>query len=814
MNYWICIFCFLFPQLSKEDKSNIKKPVLISKIDPDVIKKISKSNLKGRVILKLEIDKNGNVKKSRYLTDPGPGLGIFAQKLSLNFKFSPGEIDGKPVKCITLFTIDFGKTSEKNKKIKTKPKLNLLPKIVKNKNKTRKNINYEKKSEINKPVIKQIPGKSENSIYETTIIGSRGLTASSDQLIRNRDFLLFPRKTPSDLLLMVPQLHISQHSGSGKGHQIFLRGFDAEHGQDIYIGYSGIPLNEPSHVHGIGYTDLHFIIPEMIKTIEVLKGPYDVRYGNFATAGSVNFILKDSLKHSYISSEAGFFSTIQNTLVLSKKFSGLKTIFTVQQFSTKGYTSFGNWSGYRLFGKISKKLKYGKLSLNISSYESSWNSADAIPVRAVDSGLIDFYGGIDSSDGGSSRRDHIGLSWEKKTENGNLKSNIYFVNRNSTIFTNYTYFLNNPTYGDQTEQGDSRYIYGGRVEKNWKTGKFKFLAGVVYRSDNIKLNFYRTENRIRWDTGADVHGNIMDAGTYLRMKIKPTKWFNIIAGLRHDYLWFKTEGVQDFVLPSGAIIEEQPCNGSNSQNIFSPKLSFIITPVKDLNIFFNSGTGFHSLDMRDAVLNPQQEIPIAYAGEVGIRTKLWKKLDIAGAFWGTYLEQEIFFDPTLGKSINLGESQRTGFEFEARLKIFRWLSSSLDGSYTNSKLINSSDPIPNSPSFLFRGVISVRKKFRSENWYGGILSMGFRARYIGERDLQEGYKSEPVNLYDLLVRYRFKRFSLQLTINNLLNTKWKDAQFYYSSRVSLNEPDIGYKCYHFTAGTPFSVKLLLKVNLD
>jgi len=638
-------------------------------------------------------------------------------------------------------------------------------------------------------------------------------------VVRDRDFLLFTRQTASDLLQVVPGLHISQHSGSGKGHQIFLRGFDAEHGQDLYIGFDGVPLNEPSHVHGIGYTDLHFILPELVKRIRVIKGPYDVRYGAFATAGAVNFELKDTLPRSYVDLTGGSFGTLQGTLAFSPECKALDLVLAVQGFSTRGYTAFGDWKGMRSLARASRPLGGGRLSVTLVIYKSLWQAADAVPERLVKSGALDFYGGLDDTDGGASDRQHLATSYRKSWGPNAFGASLFAAQRRTRIFTNYTYLLEHPETGDQTEQADQRWILGGRVEwereLRWRRLRVTTLVGAIFRSDWVDIALYRTRARQRWDRGAEVQARLLDVGTYARVEVIPVRWFRAVAGLRYDHLAYEVTGVQDLVRPSGAIDHDQPVDGTTGRNVLAPKASLIFSPVKRLDLFLNFGMGYHPLDARDAVLNPKQQIPLATAGEVGFRTRLWQRLDLAGSLWATFLEQEIFFDPTLGRSVDTGRSRRIGGELEARLRLWPWLHLLLDGSYTDARLVDSGDPVPNSPNLLIRGGITAYKRLHSRYRFfrGSLLRVGLRVRYIGARDLAGGYRSADATLVDLLVGYRLRWFAVEVSMENLLNQRWRDAQYHYVSRATLAEPDTGVAGSHFTAGTPFALRLGLRVFL-
>lgn len=776
--------------------------------------------VRGPVLLELTIDEHGAVTAAKALTDPGPGLGPLAAKAARSLRFTPARVKGKAVRCLIRFTLSFaGPKAIRRPRPRATPAPRTRPRPEqppRARTAPRPRTPAPPRS-APRPARPRTPPS--RPVYATTVIGRRALTAASDQTVRDRDFLLFPRQTASDLLLMVPQLHISQHSGSGKGHQIFLRGFDAEHGQDLYIGFDGVPINEPSHIHGIGYTDLHFIVPELVRRIRILKGPYDVRYGAFATAGAVNFELKDRLDRSYIDVSGGSFSTLQGTLAFSPDLQALDLLVAVQGFSTRGYTSFGDWKGVRSMARVSKALGGGRLALTLVAYASLWNAADAVPARLVDRGDLDFYGGLDDTDGGASQRQHLAVSYKKDWKGNTLLASLYLAQRRSRIFTNYTYLLEHPDHGDQTEQADQRWILGGRAEwereLRWRKLRVTTLVGAVFRSDWVDMTLHRTRARQRWDRGAEVSARLMDVGSYARVEVSPVRWFRVLAGLRYDHLAYDVTGVQDLVRPSGAIDHDQPVNGTAGRNVFAPKGTLIFSPAKQLDLFVNFGTGFHPLDARDAVLNPDQRVPLAYAGELGFRTRLWKRLDLAGSAWGTYMEQEIFFDPTLGRSVDTGQSRRLGGELEARLRILRWLHLHLDGSYTDARLVESGDPVPGSPNLLIRGGVTVYKRFRTRVRFfqGSVLRAGVRVRYIGARPLAGGQRSEDATLVDLLIGYRLRWFALELAMDNLLDQRWRDAQYHYVSRASLSEPDTGVAGYHFTAGTPFAVRATLRVFL-
>lgn len=655
--------------------------------------------------------------------------------------------------------------------------------------------------------------------YSTVVIGLRPLTASSDRRVRNQDFVSLPTRTPSDLLLLVPQLHISQHSGSGKGHQIFLRGFDCEHGDNLSIFFEGVPLNEPSHVHGVGYTDLHFLIPSVLKEMRVIKGPYDARYGDFSTAGAVNFTLKDRLEKSVVAFGGGSFQTMEGMLAFSPQIKGVNVLVALEGFSTQGFTAQGKWDGFRAIGKVSKRLSVGKISLITAAYGSHWKSTDAIPQRLLSSGEKGFYDGVDPTDGGSSSRQHLSLHYKTGSSRRGFKALAYLYRRTTRIYTNYTYLLENPSFSDQSEQGDARWVMGAKAQfyRRWKFGflKIRGVMGGGWKHDDIETALYRTEKQTRFDRVAELDQKLHNLSAFTSLSFIPCTWVRLITGLRYDYFLFDVQGLMDLSLPSGFIEQDQPVNGTKGFGLPTPKVSLVFLPHRTISLFLNYGMGFHSPDARDPILNDDMDIPVAHAGEVGFRLRLGKKVDIAGAFWGVYMERDMYFDPKFGRSVDTGSTRRLGGELEARGSIKPWLYLFLDASYTDAKLIETKEPLIGSPSWLCSGgaVGTFRIPWGPQVIKNSVIRGGLRLRYIGSRYLAEGMKAEDAFLGDILLDWDTRHFGLSLSITNFWDAKWRDAQFYYTSRASLDEPIQGIKDFHFTPGSPLEVKATLRLYL-
>jgi outer membrane receptor protein involved in Fe transport len=646
------------------------------------------------------------------------------------------------------------------------------------------------------------PGDGAIVLAPVDVVTARPLAAASQRTVRDRDFLLLPRQTASDLLLNVPHLHISQHSGGGKGHQIFLRGFDAEHGEDVAIYLEGVPLNLPSHIHGIGYVDLHFLIPEAVARIDLIKGPYDVRYGDFATAGALDFELRSHFDQWQSATTYGRFNTFSQRVHLGTGRSGpVYAAASAEYFRTDGFTDFGGWQGGRFLGKVGTRVGKNDLFLLLGAYRSAWDAADTIPQAAVDSGRIGFYGGIDDSDGGEAHRYHLSAHLTRRAADWRLRTLAYVVHSRALIYSNYTYFLKSPDHGDQTEQGDERVYFGARADavRVLRTGpaEWTLRAGGEYRGDIADITQWRTEDRARWDRVTQYDGTIHAAGLYLNAEVRPVRWFRAVAGGRYDHFFFDLAGVEDLVRPSGYVDQELPLEGTADAGIFSPKAALIFSPSGQWDLFVNYGRGFHSPDIRDKVRNPGAVIPDAHIGELSTRVRIGRRFDIAGGVWAGYVADELFFDPDLGRSVGQGASRRLGGELETRWAPWDPVLLYADVSYTDARLVAEESPVVGSP----RWMVTSGAALRDLHGFRGNL----RVRYIGSRPLDKGRLSSAETVVDLLAGWEHRWVALDLTVENLLNHQWKDSQFYYVSRY---RPDIEALApgYHFTPGTPLAIK--------
>ena len=442
--------------------------------------------------------------------------------------------------------------------------------------------------------------KLEPSTIQLNEIEFHSEKSFEQQLIGKINHKLRPINNSQEFLRNVPGLFIGQHAGGGKAEQIFLRGFDIDHGTDIQINTDGIPVNMVSHAHGQGYADMHFVIPELVNEIKFQKGLYNAAKGNFATAGFVELNTKTAIEKSEIKFEVGQFNTYRGLgifdLLGQKGKSKNQTAYVAGEynFSDGYFENPQDFNRINLFGKYHGHL--GKNTIftgTISSFFSKWNASGQIPNRAVTNGQIGYFGAIDPNEGGVTSRQNINFQLISNTKNNaTVKNQIYFSNYNFDLFSNFTFFLRDSINGDQIKQFEKRKMWGynGSITKNGKIWKKNHttILGLAFRADatnNTELSYTKNRNQILENIKlGDI--NELNLSVFADETIQINENFNINTGIRFDYFNHK---YFDKLLNNKYLADNF---------IVSPKLNLSYTFNKRFQTYLYTGKGFHSNDTR------------------------------------------------------------------------------------------------------------------------------------------------------------------------------------------------------------------------
>lgn len=656
------------------------------------------------------------------------------------------------------------------------------------------------------------------TLSTVAIESDRPVSAASSAYLTQMDFENRPKNSAQDMLRLVPGLFIAQHAGGGKAEQIFIRGFDCDHGTDVATFVDGIPVNMPSHGHGQGYEDLHFLIPEVVKGMSVFKGPYAPQYGDFATGAAVQFNTMDTLETNLFQLESAYVPTVSaisanraiTLLQLPEMSSNVTSYIAADIIQNRGY--FERNQHFNRFNVFSKTVftinDRSKLSFSASGFGSSWDASGQIPERAVKSGLISRYGSIDDSEGGTTQRNNLNLVYHVNLGNGEFETQVYSCNYRFRLFSNFTFFLEDSIHGDEIEQGDYRVIRGLNAKYTipHQLGKLTntFTLGTSFRADEIENELWHVVKRERLQARAHSFIHERSSAIYLNESIRFNNHFRVELGGRYDYFIFDVKDQ----LPSDSLRSNY--SGYNYQTLFSPKLNIIYMISDRLQFFLNSGKGFHSNDARSVVQEKKNhQLPQTWGAEVGSIIHIGKQIACSGAVWWMDSENELVYVGDDGNTENKGSSRRMGIDASIRYRLYSWLFADVDFTLSKNNFTENifgktqatDYNIPLAPVITSAGGFTVDLKSGME--------ASIRYRYMADRPANESNTiiAHGYTIFDASINYKIKHFKIGLVVENLLDTKWNEAQFDTESKLPLENKAVDE--LHFTPGTPFVTKVIV-----
>lgn len=626
--------------------------------------------------------------------------------------------------------------------------------------------------------------------------------SSSEKNVSGAEVNAWPSSRPAEALEVVPGLIVTQHSGDGKANQYFLRGFNLDHGADLAISVDGMPVNMRTHAHGQGYADLNFLIPELIDSINIRKGPYFADEGDFSSVGSVHINLLDSIK-SMASVTVGSFGYRRGFAVTSTRL-GEGALLVAGEAGA----SNGPWDNPDNLRKLNGVMRYSQgtaedgFSLTGMAYANKWNSTDQIPARAIASGEIGLYGALDPSDGGNSSRFSLSGNWARSDDTGGSKANFYVIRSSLNLWNDFTYFLSDPVNGDQFHQHDDRVLGGINASHTFRS-RFAGLPveteiGVQSRYDDIRLDL---SNTLRRQLLSPVRGDAVQEGSvgiFAQNTLRWTDWLRSIVGWRGD---FYDTSVKSVFTPANS--------GAANAFIGSPKFGLVLGPFAGTEFFVNAGEGFHSNDARGVTISesPLDGSPLRASpflvktrgAEVGLRSKLIPGLTGAVSLFVLDSASEILFAGDAGDTKASRPSRRYGVEWTSDYRPRSWLALQGDIAMTHARF-RGDDPeraasyasvagfpasqignapgndIPGAPNMIASAGFRLGE---STGWFGAL-----RYRYFGPRPLTEdgAFISAATGLLNGRLGFRFDNgWRIQLDGFNLLGSRSDQITYAYGS---------------------------------
>ena len=675
--------------------------------------------------------------------------------------------------------------------------------------------------------------------------GVSQMSAASEGDVSPQQVESQPLLRPGAVLENVPGLIVTQHSGEGKANQYFLRAFNLDHGTDLATDIDDMPVNMPTHAHGQGYSDLNFLIPELISDLHFKKGPYYSDEGDFATAGAVRMGLRSQIDAAAALGvgEGGY----RRALLMGSFPLGTGTLLAAGE----AFHNDGPFNVPDDYNRLNGVLRYNHgndrdyWTLTGMAYSGRWNSTDQVPQRTIDEGRISRFGSLNPTDGGQTSRSSLSFNRVNRTDTEQTQLSAYVIRYKLDLWSTFTYYLKDPTNGDQMLQLDNRVVYGGKASKTWYArigdAPVTSVIGLQGRVDDIRdVGIFPTVQRQVLGTRQDASVVESNAAVYAESSIRWRTWLRTTVGLREDAF--------DFNVTDKLLNGDRSCNlnsdplgcdtGKKRASIFSPKLGLVLGPWRQTTYFVNLADGYHSNDARGVTRSTQNPsngpvtpLTRATSAELGLAST-----PLAG--WTTTLDvfelklkSELVFSGDAGVTSPNGSTTRTGIEWGNTVRFNHWLSGNLNAAFSKASFdqnapvddlgCGDADPahpcsppigivgrhIPNSPTNVIDAGLTASEG--ESGWFGAV-----RARHFGEAPLTEdnSARSPAYTTVDLQVGYRHDRtWTVALDVFNALNVKWNDIEYYYASRLQ-NEasPQADYVVH---SGVPITLRLKFKYTL-
>ncbi|MEV4779430.1 TonB-dependent receptor [Burkholderia sp. LMU1-1-1.1] len=633
------------------------------------------------------------------------------------------------------------------------------------------------------------PVHADDLLQRVAIDGSRanqlGLAdAASAGSVSQKELAARTVYRPGELLEATPGLIVSQHSGEGKANQFYLRGFNLDHGTDLRTTVDDMPVNQRSHAHGQGWTDLNFLIPELAVRLDYKKGPYSAGEGDFASAGAASVVYANRLTQGLASVSAGQNGYGRALLADSVELPRGSLLYALEVLHNDGpYENPDNYQKVNAVLRYSEGYANNGFNVSLMAYRADWNATDQIPLRAVRDGRIGRYGAIDPTDGGEAHRYSLSGAWRRTTQDSSSKVNAYIIANQLDLFSNFTYFMDDPVRGDQFAQPDKRVTSGLNASHSWHQHgdgwNSETTIGLQLQNDNIFNGLYNTQARQRVSTTRQDHIVESSAGLFIENSTRWNDAWRTVAGARVDGYRFDVGS------------ELAANSGTANDRLVSPSLSLIYGPWKTAELYANIGTGFHSNDARGTTITIDPKTGLAAdkvsplvrsrGMELGARSAWLPGLQSSLSFYRLDFDSELTFVGDAGATEAGPPSRRYGVEFSNYYKPLKWLSVDLDLAYARARARGDA-PEGNRIAGAIEGTGQLAVTVDD----GGAFSGSLKLRYFGPRPLIEDNSVRSNSSMTLNGRIGWKigkDLSLELEAFNLTNRRDSAIDYYYASQL-------------------------------
>jgi outer membrane receptor protein involved in Fe transport len=512
---------------------------------------------------------------------------------------------------------------------------------------------------------------------------------ASEGVVEDAELQLVPQYRPGQLLETVPGLIVTLHSGEGKANQYLMRGYNLDHGTDLETYVDGMPINQPTHAHGQGYTDLNFMIPELADEITYTKGPYYANVGDFGAVGSVDVKYRDAIPDEVAATVGtlGFqrmLSAASESLGDGQLMGAVEAQHYDGPFATPDdarkenavlrYSAGDGQNGYSITGMM---------------YHQLWTNTTDIPIRAITQDLVPSrFGTLDPSDGGRAWRESLSFNLHRTLGEGQLSASTFFIDNQLHIWNDFTHYLVDPIHGDQEDQFENRRAFGGRADYSVPVplGSIANVldVGVLTRDDILRVGRLPSEDRAALPAQDDPPSfsnddqvYLFSGAAYVQMTTHWTGALRSVLGLRADY----QHGTDIDYLAALHETAGYTNGGTDRQSLVQPKGSLIYTASQRLEFYLSAGRGFHSADIRGVNQDTSVDLGLPHTPllarqegqEVGVRATPQPNLAFTFAVYNLWQQSETIIDPDVGQDTAGPPSRRYGYELNVTYEINRFI---------------------------------------------------------------------------------------------------------------------------------------------
>lgn len=629
--------------------------------------------------------------------------------------------------------------------------------------------------EVLDPVI--VTGKAEDLLTEAT--------SANEGRANNEELSQRPTLRRGELLEVIPGVIVTQHAGGGKANQYFVRGYNLDHGTDFHVGLDGMPANYRTHSHGQGYADINFIVPEFIDHLTYFKGPFKTAYGDLSTAGGADYSLYNRIPEGILSLTYGSYDYTRLLYGDSWDLGAGSLSFGIEYTHEDGpWQRANNYDRYNLFARYHQGDDDNYFNVTALAHSGDWDSSDQIPRRALENNSLDRFGTIDDTTGGDTSRYTLSTRWHRTAGNGTTHLDAWVGTYDLNLFSNFTYFLNDPVRGDQFEQSESRTFAGLNLwhrrdyqiagRESHTTFGFQTQNDVI---DDIGLHLTQQRNRFQTIRQDDVY--VGSYSLFLDHETKVNDWFRAGFGIRGDFFHFDVES--DLAANSG----------HENDGIISPKLNLAFGPWHETEFYLNAGYGFHSNDARGTTIaidptdgvSPLDRVdPLVRTkgAELGLRTQAIQNVTATLALWYLESDSELVYVGDAGTSEAGDASERWGIEAAVYWRPTDWLTADLEYAFSDARFVgvpSGQSEIPNAVEHAASAGLTIG---HDTGWFGSL-----RARYFAPRPLEETgqVRSQTSFLLNGRLGYRKDDWEVSLDVLNILNERDNDIEYFYESRL-------------------------------